>query len=205
MLGDEKRGCQSYSTQGMVCSTCCCLFFCLNRASRTEALPSFKRNLAGVKVKNPIEQHMAGRAGLYRQQNVEKRRTMSMRDWAELCSQEDFRAPSVDGIGPYAKDRPVRKPRQKPQSTTENDKPKTKEPQTREEKEANLADKAVQDVAWLETFDLAHDWLPPNTSASDYTPEFCKELERQYWRNCGLSKSAWYGADMQGTFLHSIS
>ena len=72
---------------------------------------------------------------------------------------------------------------------------------TREEKEASMAEKAAQDAAFLESFDTKTSWLPPNTRPDDYTPEFCKELERQYWRNCGLSKPAWYGADMQGTFL----
>ena len=75
---------------------------------------------------------------------------------------------------------------------------------TREEKEASMAEKAARDAAFLESFDTKVDWLPPNTSPDDYTPEFCKELERQYWRNCGLGKPAWYGADMQGTSVHNI-
>jgi hypothetical protein len=131
---------------------------------------------------------------------------MSLRDWAELCNQEDFRAPGVDSIGPYnarnihLKDRPIRKSKQKAQAkeSAEMEKQRSKEPPTREAKEVNQAERTAQDAAFIETFDLSHDWLPPNTDASDYTPEFCKELERQYWRNCGLSKSAWYGADMQG-------
>ena len=42
---------------------------------------------------------MLGRSGLYHQQNIEKRKIMSVREWAELCSKDDFRALSIDDIG----------------------------------------------------------------------------------------------------------
>ena len=200
---------------------------------------------------------MVGRAGLFRQQNVEKRKTMSMRDWAELCTRDEFRAPSANGTGLYhsrgeGRAKAPRKSRQKPilrepatprdvapfvhhdhdrddtilqdaisdivrdssqpeelpplgsTPTTEDLEPKRKGRRvlTREEKEASIAEKAAQDAVFLESFDTKTSWLPPNTQPDDYTPEFCKELERQYWRNCGLSKPAWYGADMQGTSIY---
>lgn len=198
---------------------------------------------------------MVGRAGLFRQQNVEKRKTMSMRDWAELCTRDEFRAPSANGTGLYhprgeGRVKAPRKARQKsiirdpatPRDITsfvnhdrddptlqdgipdavhdppqpedlatlgvapglEDREPKRKGRRvlTREEKEASMAEKAAQDAAFLDSFDTKASWLPPNTQPNDYTPEFCKELERQYWRNCGLSKPAWYGADMQGISVY---
>ena len=183
---------------------------------------------------------------------------MSMRDWAELCAQDEFRAPSANGTGPHhsrseGRTKPPRKTRQKsilrepitrdatpivnhnhdrddpmlqdgisnavpdflqPEElptlgsapTLEDHEPKRKgrRVQTREEKEANMAEKAARDAAFLESFDMKTGWLPPSTRPEDYTPEFCKELERQYWRNCGLGKPAWYGADMQGTSTCNI-
>lgn len=202
---------------------------------------------------------MVGRAGLFRQQNVEKRKTMSMRDWAELCARDEFRAPSANGTGLYhprgeGRAKAPRKTRQKstlqepttPRDVTPfinhnhdrddpmlqdgisnviRDSPQTEdlsalastpapedhEPKkkgrrvlTREEKEASMAEKAAQDATFLESFDMKTSWLPPNTLPDDYTQEFCKELERQYWRNCGLGKPAWYGADMQGISVHTI-
>src|ERR1700680_3833114 len=42
---------------------------------------------------------MLGHGGLFRQQNVEKRRVFSVREWAELSNKEDRRAPGVDDIG----------------------------------------------------------------------------------------------------------
>lgn len=178
---------------------------------------------------------------------------MSMRDWAELSAQDEFRAPSANGTGLYhsrneGRTKSSRRTRQKsilreppnrdvtpivnhnqdpddpmlqdgisnpvrdflqpeelptlgsvPAPNDHEPKRKGRRVPTREEKEANMAEKAARDAAFLESFDMKTGWLPPDTRSEDYTPEFCKELERQYWRNCGLGKPAWYGADMQGT------
>ncbi|OCH87758.1 hypothetical protein OBBRIDRAFT_759285 [Obba rivulosa] len=263
----------------------------------TDKLPSTLDQLGDVKLKNPIEQHMLGRAGLFRQENVEKRRTMSMREWTELCAQEDLRAPGVDDIGLHsratngtvkARTRRTRKKREsetaepdqdghgvrikeeeeevatlphedhrgskslasppssvaaptpaiapdselevetdlanghskagafgsaaeaespveeaQPEEEGNEDKPKPKgrRTQTRQAREANLAERAAKDKVFLESFDPHSDWLPPNTTPFDYTPEFCRELERRYWRNCGLGRPAWYGADMAGSLF----
>ena len=244
---------------------------------RTDALPSLTTQLANVKLKNPIEQHMLGHGGLFRQQNVEKRRVFSVREWAELCRKEDRRAPSVDDIslhharrtapppppktrakrgekskadvtktasaGPVsipvvssgdgdmptspqsppnlsACDPPLEHPttdvpslptpellKEEEEENTDDDeardhklqttKPKRKW-QTREMREAHLAQRAAADAAFMNSFNPHIDWLPPNTRPEDYTPEFCKDLERRYWRNCGFGAPAMYGADMEG-------
>ena len=61
--------------------------------------------------------------------------------------------------------------------------------------------KVAQDEAFMETFDPKIGWLPPGALSDDYTPEFCKTLERLYWRSCGIGKSALYGADMAGSLF----
>lgn len=81
-------------------------------------------------------------------------------------------------------------------------------PPTRQSREANAAEKHALDMAFLETFDPHTDWLPPGTVAEDYTPDFCRQLERQFWRKCGISSHAWYGADTQGqltTYPHDMA
>ena len=241
--------------------------------SRTEALPPLKSQLQDVKIRTPIEQHMLGSGGLFRQENMEKRKVMSVREWAELCNKDEFRALGVDDIGLHARSANI-KPRTKkskkkvdmvktelagveaeirddpddddqdiarpihhseqscaasppdiatdalpatpvseagpgsaePEVIAEDKtKPKPKRVgQTREAREASLADRAAKDLAFLETFSPQDDWLPANTKPSDYSPEFCQKLERQFWRNCGLGKSAWYGADTQGVFTSSV-
>ena len=242
-------------------------------------------------MKNPIEQHMFGQRGLFRQENIEKRRIMSVREWSELCSKEDLRAPGVDDVALHARaTNGSAKPRTR-RGRTKTREPATAEPEmtpevrvkeeheedegvniaqiedsvgwrtpaltpprhgaslatasadpqhedhadsavlpseasssrhpsvaieginngdmgekprskrrttTKEVREAHLAERAAKDREFLETFDPHSDWLPPNTTQFDYTPESCKELERRYWRNCGFGKSAWYGADLQG-------
>ncbi|KAI0942406.1 hypothetical protein AcW1_003047 [Taiwanofungus camphoratus] len=264
----------------------------------TDVLPSTIEQLAKVKLKNPIEQHMLGRGGLFRQENVEKRRIMSVREWVELCAKDELRAPGVDDIGLHARatngsvrtrtrrsrrkaresenaepdtdaqgneikeeeeemeghlrdDRgstalasppnsvgapatpapvdhsaapenvpaggdlntsvpddpsrrqsPVDEVKQEEEGSEEKPKAKGRRvAQSRQVREAHLAERAAKDKEFLESFDPHSDWLPPNTTPFDYTPEFCRELERRYWRNCGLGRPAWYGADMQGSLF----
>ena len=237
-----------------------------------------------VKIRTPIEQHMLGRGGLFRQENVEKRRIMSVREWAELCEKEEFRAPGVEDVGlhgrgayvraktkrsktgaastkvesvepedsptkikeegeddeerPDALSAPLSPPTsaglpETPSSTNADDqihppatfdascsdgqapgdvemtahdnsdaheKKQTMKKRGGQSREAREAERAAKDTAFLETFDPHKDWLPPCTKADDYTVEFCQKLERQFWRNCGLGKPAWYGADTQGLY-----
>ncbi|KZT30281.1 JmjC-domain-containing protein [Neolentinus lepideus HHB14362 ss-1] len=247
-----------------------------------DALPPVTDQLTQVKLKSPIEQIMLGRGGLFRQQNMEKRRVMSVREWLELCNKDDYRAPGVDEVGLYhgqnasgktrarrgrgrkaasekaetaepeaeealikedpdegvnAIDSPAKSLASPPHSAAgaefliipedgaevqanesseakeiveelaedgpeEKSKPKSRRGgQSRTAKEANLAERAKQDEAFFELFDPHSDWLPPNTTPFDYTPALCQKLERHYWRNCGLGKPAWYGADMAGSLF----
>lgn len=72
---------------------------------------------------------------------------------------------------------------------------------SRARKQAREAAKAAQDSEFWENFDPDTNWLPPGTTASDYTPAFVSSLERIYWRTCGLGKPALYGADMAGSLF----
>lgn len=76
--------------------------------------------------------------------------------------------------------------------------------QTRIEREAALARRANLDEEFLKEFDPRSAWLPPKTRPEDYTPEFCSILERRYWRNCGLGRPPWYGADTAGRSRHIL-
>ncbi|KAF5348256.1 hypothetical protein D9756_010525 [Leucocoprinus leucothites] len=227
----------------------------------SESLPSIIPQLRKIQINRPIEQHMIGRGGLFRQENLEKRKFMSVREWVELCKTDEFRAPGVQEVGkrrrrgnasaPVARTRRTKKktepaesagpdgvtvkgeltdearrldepgpsipsaitppsstaavnsPQEQPTRTATNysgdekPKPRGRRNQTKEQREANHA----RDVAFVDSFDPEKGWLPPDTKPSDYTAEFCQELERDYWRNLGLSKPAWYGADSQGSLF----
>ncbi|KAH8104321.1 JmjC domain, hydroxylase-domain-containing protein [Phellopilus nigrolimitatus] len=55
----------------------------------------------------PIEQHMLGRSGLYRQQNIEKRKAIGFREWAEICAKDEFRVPAIAERGAGAEETEV--------------------------------------------------------------------------------------------------
>jgi hypothetical protein len=223
-------------------------------------VPSIKPQLKEVKIKTPIEQHMLGSGGLFRQQNMEKRKVMSVREWVELCTKEEYRAPAVHEVGLESRSlharAPLPRPRRAKKKETSNHEPEPsikEEPiddqvssvpsppssngaaspvvgtpvpstksgkqaknatkpapkakrvaQSREVRQANLAERAARDDEFLETFEPDQDWLPHNASPEDYTPEFCQKLERHYWRNCGLGRAPWYGADTQGASIFSV-
>ncbi|KAH8104448.1 hypothetical protein DFH11DRAFT_122040 [Phellopilus nigrolimitatus] len=219
----------------------------------SDALSSVCPQLADVRIKSPIEQHFLGRSGLYRQQNIEKRKAISSREWAKLCAKDEFRARHRRGrlkaAGEHANrklrrskrgagaenmeveveveevvvreegedepslvaehnhsevvpdaDTPLPTPNVDPDADFDESEdsmpaPRNRRVQTRADCEAVLSKHAELDKAFLETFDAAGHWLPRNTSAVDYTPAFCATLEQRYWRNCGLGKPPWYGAD----------
>ncbi|KAJ7112889.1 JmjC domain, hydroxylase-domain-containing protein [Mycena epipterygia] len=196
----------------------------------SDALPDVKHQLAQVKIKSPIEQFMRGRAGLFRQENMEKRKLMSVREWAELCAKDEFRAPGVDQVGVHnnpSAQAPLRSRKKKPRGkdTTEKDEPAVKaeplehgpasppnsaspDPEDSKPDDGKPDDskprnrrieRADKDASFLDSFSPHTDWLPTGTTPADYTPEFCAKLERAFWRNCGLGKPAWYGADTMGS------
>lgn len=51
---------------------------------RIDSLPDCRPLLQNVRIKHPIEQNMLGRSGLFRQQNIERRRVYSLREWFEV-------------------------------------------------------------------------------------------------------------------------
>ncbi|KZS96566.1 JmjC-domain-containing protein [Sistotremastrum niveocremeum HHB9708] len=229
----------------------------------TKNLNSIVPLLQDVQLKHPIEQHMLGRGGLFQQNNVEKRRTYSVREWSELCNSDGLKPPSrqeleaATGRGaravrrqPQPKERATSTPLSEPKPDDEpahlatppasvadthdededdemegvsaasppKDEPVSlptppglnaplpteeldKKAAARAAKVARVAARQAQDDEWLKNFDPATHWLPDGMRAEDYTPEFCKLLERHYWRNCGLGKPPMYGADMQGSLF----
>lgn len=65
--------------------------------------------------------------------------------------------------------------------------------------------KEALDNEFLKSFAPHTMWLPRGLKPEDYTPEFCRTLEKIYWRRCGMGKP-WYGADMKGASpLHNRS
>ncbi|KAG0640393.1 JmjC domain, hydroxylase-domain-containing protein [Tuber brumale] len=63
----------------------------------TDSLASLEDKLKDIRIKNPIIQHMAGVAGEYRQENIEKQRTYNLPQWRQLCESSEHQPPAKRG------------------------------------------------------------------------------------------------------------
>ncbi|KAH7320507.1 JmjC domain, hydroxylase-domain-containing protein [Rhizoctonia solani] len=175
-----------------------------------DGLSSTTDRLAGVKLKNPIEQHFIGRTGLFRQQNEERRHTYSVRDWASLCARDGLRAPPPRDIVQLELNARRSKRARKGEDAVEDEEERAALAdalRTLDERKVasnppNTATAHVADPDFYEKIDPLSEWLPDNTLPEDYTPAVCRALERHFWRTCGLGKDPMYGADMQGTLFN---
>ncbi|KAG8816801.1 hypothetical protein FRC18_000813 [Serendipita sp. 400] len=61
-------------------------------------LPDMRPFLEDIKIRHPIEQNMLGISGIFRQQNIEKRRVYSLREWFEVGMSQDFRSPGREEV-----------------------------------------------------------------------------------------------------------
>ncbi|CAE6447318.1 unnamed protein product [Rhizoctonia solani] len=174
-----------------------------------DGLSSTTERLAGVKLKNPIEQHFIGRTGLYRQQNEERRHTYSVRDWATACARDGLRAPAPRDIVQQEINTRRSKRARKGEDSVEDERERaalvdalrTIDQRKAAQSRPNSASVHAPEADFYDTLDPFSEWLPDNTVPEDYTPAVCRALERHFWRNCGLGKDPMYGADMQGTLF----
>ncbi|KAG8690091.1 hypothetical protein FRC09_012145, partial [Ceratobasidium sp. 395] len=170
----------------------------------TDSLSSTTPRLAGIKLKHPIEQHMVGKTGLFRQQNEERRHTYSVRDWAALCAKDGLRAPAPREVVQAEMNARRSRRARKGEDTAEDEAERTvlaEWMESGDKVKEGAGPIPKDDDEFYDSLDPLADWLPPGTSAADYTPAVCRALERHYWRNCGLGKDPMYGADMQGSLF----
>jgi hypothetical protein len=64
---------------------------------RSDALPPLGDKVRDIKIKNPIEQHIAGSSGEYRQTNIQKQRTYNLPEWRHLCECSNHQPPARRG------------------------------------------------------------------------------------------------------------
>ncbi|KAG0169293.1 hypothetical protein DFQ28_003740 [Apophysomyces sp. BC1034] len=181
-------------------------------------LPDMSGSLEHVRVRNPIIQHIIGSQGVYTQTNVEKRRPYTLEQWLGLCDHDDHRSPEIgtdrtskvarsrkratltkgsalsDGSPPpsantRSKSRPITTHLNSPPPS-----PLFNVQKTKREIQAEEIALAASDIPVPLTFN------PRCTGNEKYTVDYCKELERVYWRNLTFSPPM-YGADMAGTLF----
>lgn len=66
-------------------------------SSRVDSLPPLDEKVKDIKIKNPIEQHIAGISGEYRQTNLEKGRTFNLPEWRHVCEGSEHQPPARRG------------------------------------------------------------------------------------------------------------
>lgn len=168
-------------------------------AFRTASLPSTRPLIPEVVLKSPIEQRMEGGSGLFRQQNIERRKTMSVMNWARMCEKEGLKTPSPNRPSRRAPTRSNNDDARADDSGS--DASSTTGPPTPPPFDMDMSQLTAEEAEFYSNFKPESYWLPPDTQPSDYTPDACRELERNFWRSCGIIKSAWYGADMSGSLF----
>ncbi|QSL65942.1 hypothetical protein MERGE_003079 [Pneumocystis wakefieldiae] len=62
-----------------------------------EKLPNYTEKIKKIRLRNPIEQHIVGNCGCFRQTNVEKRQTFNFPKWRKLCESPDHLPPARRG------------------------------------------------------------------------------------------------------------
>ncbi|KAI9491044.1 JmjC domain, hydroxylase-domain-containing protein [Zychaea mexicana] len=183
-----------------------------------DKLPDIKRHLERLRVRNPIIQHIMGSRGMYTQTNVEKRRPYTLAQWLALCEQSEHRPPEV-GCDRTARQpvTPLSRKRDKVCSNSNNrevQQQKQQQPPSANTRSKSLAAahesssplknkrQILSDEIALAQSDTSVP-LPRDLHCPDpdkYSVEYCKELERNYWRNLTFTQPM-YGADMAGTLF----
>ncbi|KAI8891067.1 JmjC-domain-containing protein [Backusella circina FSU 941] len=148
-----------------------------------ESLPDLK--LEKVRVKEPITQHIYGAKGIFYQTNIEKRRSYTVEQWYNECHQDSNRPPQIKS------DHTPTNNNEKKQSSIQNQHNGNSK-LTKKERESKEIALAASDKSIPIHIELS--------DSNDYTPEYCKEVERHYWRNITFNQPM-YGADMLGTLF----
>ncbi|KAG2217670.1 hypothetical protein INT45_006179 [Circinella minor] len=193
-----------------------------------DKLPDTKHRLERIRVRNPIIQHIMGSRGMYTQTNVEKRRPYTIAQWYKLCEQSEHQPPNIgcdrttrpivtpnrkrDKVGNNNNEVEQQKQRQK----QEQQKPPSAN--TRSKSAAAAAAAAAATTATISPSKNKRQILSDEIALAQsdtavplqqdlqcsnpekYTVDYCKELERNYWRNLTFTQPM-YGADMAGTLF----
>ncbi|CAG8471828.1 8510_t:CDS:10 [Ambispora gerdemannii] len=188
----------------------------------SDSLPDLADKLKSKKIRHPIEQVFNGSKGIYRQDNIEKNRCYSLKQWRALCESPNHRPPTRNYTqakqlpntrnSTRAKQPPTPPPgvskKRKSEAQLQSEKAKAEKVQKQESAEfgsRNLDDYEV-DIDKLtnsnhnnnDEVEGGFDYRIYNQA--QYTNEYCKEIERDYWRTLPFNNSL-YGADMIGSLF----
>lgn len=138
-----------------------------------DQLPEFSTKLDQIKVTKPITQHIMGGRGVFTQTNIEDRKEYSLKEWHQICHQNQNRPPQIS-------------------SNSSSKTNKSKPP---------LTAAAADQTSSPEQLDYAK-ITKSHSTTSHLTVEEYQDIERHYWRNITFNQPM-YGADMLGTLFDS--
>ncbi|KAG9300430.1 hypothetical protein G9A89_010055 [Geosiphon pyriformis] len=155
-------------------------------------LPDLTERLQRERIKHPIEQVFSGSKGIYRQDNLEMKKSYTLKQWRKICESPEHRPPRRNNQQQKQLPTPPQKKRKLEAQHSEKTKA-TNNNETEVLSGPNNNDKG-HPVVKKTNFDYRiHNQVL-------YTDEYCKELERDYWRNLPFN-SSFYGADMIGSLF----
>ncbi|KAK6534335.1 hypothetical protein TWF281_005660 [Arthrobotrys megalospora] len=107
-----------------------------------DSLPPLDDKVKDIKIKNPIEQHIAGSTGssgtgIFKQENLQRQKTYNLPQWRHLCDSSDHQPPARRGerrknqdYKPKPKPKPTRTTRRSATAATEDDVEQSQKPLT---------------------------------------------------------------------------
>ncbi|CAG8548884.1 5235_t:CDS:10 [Ambispora leptoticha] len=176
----------------------------------SNSLPDLTDKLKSKKIRHPIEQVFNGSKGIYRQDNIEKNRCYTLKQWRALCESPNHRPPTRNYT--QTKQTPTPSPngskKRKLEVQLQSEKAKAEKIQKQEstefgsrnsDDEVDMVDKLSNSSSNNNNEDEgSFDYRIYNQA--QYTNEYCKEIERDYWRTLPFNNSL-YGADMIGSLF----
>ncbi|KAK6361684.1 hypothetical protein TWF730_005398 [Orbilia blumenaviensis] len=107
-----------------------------------DSLPSLDEKVKDIKIKNPIEQHIAGSTGssgtgIFKQENLQRQKSYNLPQWRNLCDSSDHQPPARRGerrknqdFKPKPKPKPARTTRRSTAAVAEDDTEQSQRPLT---------------------------------------------------------------------------
>ncbi|CAO3623695.1 unnamed protein product [Mucor hiemalis] len=165
-----------------------------------DKLPNTLSKLETIRVHNPIEQHIIGNRGIYKQTNIEKVRPFTIDQWRNICGRIEHKLPNIGldrskfNISSLPKSSGIKKRKRSAETlTNRHTKRKTK-------REINAEEIALAKSDFPVKLEFDPRVVPNVVDEQFFDIKNCQELERAYWRNLTFTQPM-YGADMAGSLF----
>jgi hypothetical protein len=161
-----------------------------------DSLPPITKQMTDlIRLDTAIKQRFTGTGGVFTQMNMSCRKRLSLADWKALCESDKHRPPQLDLSGQSTRV-DVRNSKRQRRSES-HDESASFSSSTHAPGEAY--DEQEPAIAVDEAHQLTSNLIPDRGQFPD-SPEYLKELERNYWKNLTFMEP-WYGADIAGSLL----